>query len=125
MVGDGERREGRARELLDEANRGEGLESRGEGFLPGDQVGFDNRGEGEPLPGDASASCTKNIEIYQRYQEGDSSAVTHLIRLGPCHLHNRQGGRNPHTGFLLQEIDERPGYALVNWSLGCAHLPGE
>ena len=54
MVGDGESREGRARELLEATSRGEGLEA---GFWPGDQVGLERRGEGEPLaPGDASAS---------------------------------------------------------------------
>ena len=53
MVGDGESREGRARELLDATSRGEGLV----GFCPGDQVGLERRGEGEPLEaGDASAS---------------------------------------------------------------------
>ena len=53
MVGDGESREGRARELLDATSRGEGFE----GFCCGDQVGFESRGEGEPLAaGDASAS---------------------------------------------------------------------
>ena len=54
MVGDGESREGRARELLDATSRGEGFEA---GFCPGDQVGLERRGEGEPrAAGDASAS---------------------------------------------------------------------
>ena len=67
IVGDGDRREGRVRELLEAAKRGEGFDSRGEGFcpgaggqvglFPGGQVGFERRGEGEPLAeGDASAS---------------------------------------------------------------------
>ena len=54
MVGDGESREGRARELLEATSRGEGLEV---GFCTGDQVGLERRGEGEPLEaGDARAS---------------------------------------------------------------------
>ena len=68
IVGDGDRREGRVRELLEAAKRGEGFDSRGEGFCPGGgqvgfcpgeggQVGLERRGEGEPLAaGDASAS---------------------------------------------------------------------
>ena len=54
MVGDGDRREGRVRELLFAAKRGEGFE----GFCPGGgQVGLERRGEGELLAaGDASAS---------------------------------------------------------------------
>ena len=58
IVGEGERREGRARELLEATRSGEGLEV----FCPpmpevGDQVGLDNKGEGEPrADGDASAS---------------------------------------------------------------------
>ena len=54
MVGEGESREGRARELLEATSRGEGFEPV---FCPGDQVGLERRGEGEPLAaGDASAS---------------------------------------------------------------------
>ena len=54
MVGDGESREGRDRELLEATSRGEGLEA---GFWPGVQVGLERRGEGEPLEaGDARAS---------------------------------------------------------------------
>ena len=54
MVGDGERREGRARELLDVTSRGDGFEA---GFCAGDQVGLERRGEGEPLEaGDDCAS---------------------------------------------------------------------
>jgi len=66
MVGDGDRREGRVRELLEAAKRGEGLDIRGEGFCPGGgqvglfpgvQVGLERRGEGEPLAlGEANAS---------------------------------------------------------------------
>ena len=53
MVGDGERREGSVRELLEATSRGDGFE----GFCAGDQVGLERRGEGEPLAaGDASAS---------------------------------------------------------------------
>ena len=69
IFGEGERREGRARELLVATRSGEGLEvfcppmpEVGDQFCPpmpevGDQVGLDNKGEGEPrTDGDACAS---------------------------------------------------------------------